>query len=142
MGWFLGISGVIQVALAVFAVLVGAKALRVSERVERDSVRERDRADDRQRLMWLQTLLNELVPLQEEELRPHERGYLDRQRWIRTCLAVGGLRYRLPETAALSDRPFVGGSQDVVDAVDRAWQEIHHVLEVEADRAYAGERLA
>ena len=92
-------------------------------------------------MMWMHTVLNDLTPLQEAMAAPHETVYLDRQKWMRTGLAVGGLRKRLPKTAALADRPFSDGWPGMVEAVDEAREEIHDALDAAASRAYAGEVL-
>ena len=140
MGWFLGISGVLQLLIALWAVHIGRAALRVSERALADANRQRQRADQRERLQWMQTLLNELQPLQQARAANDDRIYRDRQRWIRTALAVSGLRAELPATVALSNRPHEEGWAGMVDTVDKAWEEIHDALGVAADRAYAGQR--
>jgi hypothetical protein len=141
MGWFLGISGVVQLLIALWALKIGRDALKVSERVEQDARSERERADHRDRLMWMQTLLNELRPVQEAMAAPHETEYHNRQRWMKTCLATAGLRDRLPATVAVSERPYSDGWPGMVADVDKAWTELHDALEHEADRAYAGQRL-
>jgi hypothetical protein len=141
MDWFFG---TLQVAIGAIALWVAWKALVISRDLQRDAERERTRAANRDRLMWMQTLLNQLGPLQNEG-SAHEIEYMDLQRWMKTCLAVGGLRKRLPLTMGLTDRPFSDGSSDgwpgFVEAVAAARKEIHEALELEGDRAYAGERL-
>jgi hypothetical protein len=134
------VFGTIQVVIGAIALWVAWKALVISRDVRQDTEREQTRADNRARLMWMQSVLNQLPLLQREMLAPHEVEYGDAQGWTRTCLAVGGLRHDLPLTMALAERPF-GEDEGMVEAVDAARKEIYAALEQEGDRAYAGERL-
>jgi hypothetical protein len=138
MNWFFGS---VQVLIGAVALFVAWKALKISERVERDSRRERERSDDRQRLMWMQTLLNELTPVTEARAANSERDYGDRQRWMLTCLAAGALRDALPITQAVAERPFSEPWAGMDELREQARQELHEKLGQSGDRLYAGERI-
>src|SRR4051794_24513550 len=87
------VFGSLQVFIGAIALGVAWRSLTISAQVVRDSRRERERADERERLMWMQTLLNELKPIENARAANNEREYVDRQRWMRTCLATGALRH-------------------------------------------------
>ena len=109
--------------------------------MSRDSKRELERSDDRQRLMWMQTLLNTLDPLVQARANDNDTSYLDQQRWMLSSLAAGGLRDSLPTTQALARRPFSDGWAGMIEAADDARRELHRQLEFAGDRFYARERL-
>ena len=100
------IFGTVQALIALLAVYIGWKALRISERVEKDAKLERKRADERDRLMWMHTILNHVDPLAALRAADDQRAYDEKQRWMQTCLARGGLRDDLPITRALTEREF------------------------------------
>ena len=133
---------VVNVLVAAWALFIGWKALNTSQAVQNEATRERERADERQRLMYLHDVLNKLSVLTVS--RGSEPFESDRQ-WIRTMLALSGAREQLPVTAAVSDLTFDEAGLGAVlahDEVDAARREILKELEYRADRAYAGEKLS
>lgn len=114
----MAVVALLSLLVAAWAGWIGYRALRISDEMQKTSTRQQDRADARDRLMWMHTVLNDLTPLQEAMAAPHETAYNDRQRWMRTGLAVGALRPLLPKTAALADRPFSDGWNGMVAAVE------------------------
>jgi hypothetical protein len=130
-----------QTLLAVIALWVGWRALGISREVQNDATSERQRADSRHQLMWMHTALNELKKLQNAASATNAIDYADSQLWLRTSIAVGGVRSRLPETVALSERPLSDGWPGMVEAVDRAREELHAAIAEDAPRAYANEIL-
>lgn len=130
----------LEILVGAVALFVGWKALRISHLVQQDSRRERERADARERLMWMQTLLNELDPLTQARAAEDRQKYEDRQRWMLTALSAGALRETLPTVRSLAERPF-GSWSGFDDFRERARQELHRAIEHSAARLYAGERL-
>ncbi|MFL5962596.1 MAG: hypothetical protein ACJ757_06855 [Gaiellaceae bacterium] len=135
------VGTVIATGLAVYGLVISRNSLSISEKMLRDADGQRDRQEAHDRLMWLQTALNGLEPVQNYAAATNEIKYTDAQRWLRTALSVAGLREQLPLTLALTERPLSQGWAGVVEQVDGARREIYAVLEYESDRAYALTRL-
>lgn len=130
--------GVAQIIIGVVALYVGWRALRISRDVRRDAASERERADLRDLLMWMQTLLNAAPGIVDARFGDNEDLYEDRQRCMLTALATAGLRDRLPETRALAERPFSElYGPGIVELSNPARHELHDALEYVGDRAYA-----
>jgi hypothetical protein len=80
--------------------------------------------------MWLQTTLNQFEPIQEARAADEERAYIDRQRWLRTCLTrLGPIGDTLTATKALAGRPYEAGWAGMIDSVTEAWEEVHAALD-------------
>lgn len=134
--------GVAQIIIGVVALYVGWRALTISKEVQQDAVSERGRADLRELLMWMQTLLNPIPGIADARFADNEALYEDRQRWMLSGLATAGLRERLPETRALAERPFSEPyGPGIVELTKRARRELHDALEYVGDRAYADRRI-
>ena len=132
----LGAMGGIAGAVAVW---IGIRALRVSERTQKEAAREHERADARQRLMYLHDVL---IALDKLDPNAREPDYASNRQWLRTMLALSGGRNRLPQTAALSDVTYLELHTHAVRLrTEEARQEVLLELEYRADRAYAGEKF-
>jgi hypothetical protein len=127
--------------IALLALYIGFKALRISERVEKDAKLERQRAEQHDRLIWMQTILNHVDPLAALRAAEDERAYVEKQRWMQTCLARGGLRDDLPITKALTEREFAEPWEGMIELRDEAREELFRKLDHVSDRVYAGEKL-
>jgi hypothetical protein len=136
--WFFG---TLQVVVALVALYVAWEALKISRQIQQDEIQERERADDRQRLMWMQTLLNSLTPVTDARAANNEREYTDGQRWMLSCLAAGSLRNELPLTQTFAQRPFSEPWAGMDAMREQARLELHEKLEYAGDRLYAGERI-
>jgi hypothetical protein len=132
-----------QLGIALLALFVAWRAFVISRDALQRSERESTRAGNRERLMWMHTALNQLQPLQEHALAPHENVYVDLHEWLKTCLVVAGARERLPMTAALAQRPLpqVSEREAMIEVVEQARKELLQALQQDGGRAYAGERL-
>jgi hypothetical protein len=135
------VFGFVQLGIAGIALFVAWKALVIARDAQRFSERENIRAGNRDRLRRMHEALNQLRPLQDASLAPHEEDYENLQQWLKTCLAVAGARDVLDLTMALASRPIGGDRDDVFEAVQQARQQLLQTLEYEADRAHAGKRL-
>jgi len=92
--------------------------------------------------MWMHTALNELEPLFEAQHQRDERRFNERRQWLRTALAVAGIRGALPLTEELSQREFGEPEQETIDLRYSAREEILKAIDREGDRAYAAELVA
>jgi ABC-type nickel/cobalt efflux system permease component RcnA len=129
---------VLQAIVALVALWVAWRALRLSQMVGDNAAREHKRELDHARLMWMQTLLNEVQPTLNARAADEQKVYEDRQRWMLTCLATAGLRRTLPATQELAERPFSEPWKGMVELADRARAELHNALEHAAEKAYEG----
>jgi len=111
---------------------VGWNALRVSQRVQADSALERARADARDRLIWMQTLLNAVPGVPDARAAQNREVYEDLQRWMLTALATAGLRDALPKATMLAIRPFDDPWAGMIELRDLARDELHRALEHES----------
>jgi hypothetical protein len=131
---------VVQVVIALAAVAIAVTAFAFTRH-------ESVRAGNRERLSWMHEALNQLDRLQQEALAPHPRQYVELQQWLKTSLAVAGVRKQLPLTVALAERPIPGDPNDndqraeMVEAVEEARAELLAALERDGDLAAAGKRL-
>ena len=142
MGWFVAVSGVVQLAIAAWAIKIGRDALEVSRRVATDSRRERARGDARYRLLALHDLLDVLEPMRIARATLDNDAWTARQQWVRTLLASASLRDQFPVIVALSERDIVATEEETQRMLRQAREELLNELEVEGDRAYALEWLA
>jgi hypothetical protein len=118
--------------------LIGLKALWVSERVQSDATRQRDRTRAYERMMQTHTALNELEPLLKLRHELEETQYREKQQWLRTMLTTAGLRDQLPITKGLSERDIVAPEDEMIRLVQEAREELLRELDHQAASFYAG----
>jgi hypothetical protein len=141
MGWFVGASAVLQVALAAWAIKIAVNAHGVSEQAALTAEREHRRADARYRLMCLHDCLNAVRELWVAKRTMQADEHFEKQRWLKSMLAVAGARHELPLTVTLSEMPRNTRRDVFGDACISARDELETLIEHDADRIYAGERL-
>jgi hypothetical protein len=94
------------------------------------------RADFRERLIWMQTLRNQLRDLPDEV--EDQAAYDDRRMWMRTCLRVSeayGRREELPQTTEIADKAYEKAlGADRIELRNHAKRELDRALQREADR--------
>jgi hypothetical protein len=121
--------------MEVLGLIIAGTALLVAVVALIFSISARQRSDARERLMWMQTIRNELrdMPAAAES----ELSYEDRRRWMRTCLALSaafGRRAKLPALGELTSLSFAEAQVRKLSLRDAARREIDGALEAEADR--------
>ena len=110
--------GIAQIVLGGAALWVAWRALVISNDVQASATRERELSDLRQRLMWMQTLLNEVEPLWIARRDMKEFEFENRQRWMLTVLASGALRDVLPHTRKMAEVQLRGDDNRPVSLAD------------------------
>ena len=95
---FLAVLGVVAAAGAAW---IGYRALTVAHQAQQDARHRREHAEAHDQLRWIETLLEQVRRLEDAQGTEQSEEFRDIQIAMRSAVAIGGLRRRLPVTAIL-----------------------------------------